>query len=49
MSYGADHCSKVYVCGTKEVTRNRDAIVEAHGRNQLDRATSESVGAPGGI
>jgi hypothetical protein len=32
MSYGTDHCSKICICSSKEVKRNRDAIVEAHGR-----------------
>ena len=32
MSYGTDHCSKVCICSSKEVKRNRDAIVEAYGR-----------------
>src|SRR5882724_7690483 len=32
MSYGTDHCSKVSICSSKEVKRNRDAIVEAYGR-----------------
>jgi hypothetical protein len=32
MSYGTDHCSKVCICSSKEVKRNRDAIVETYGR-----------------
>jgi hypothetical protein len=34
MSYGTDHCSKVCICSSKEVKRNRDAIVEHTEENQ---------------